>query len=835
MLKRLSILGLLLLVAAAGAAWWWARGSLPVLDGELRMAGLRGPVEVQVDDRGVPHLYAREPDDAWFAAGVFHARDRLWQMELYRRVADGRLSELFGEATIAVDKRFRTLGLRAAAEAEWERLGPSGRSALSRYAEGVNAVLASETGRRRPLEMQILGVTPAPWTPADSLVVGRLLAWRLAENHQAELVRAAVGARVGTAEAQRLAGRYPADAPAVLPGPGADVEPVLPLEPLASAGTAAPIEAPDAPAGREATLAERPRLPDGLEWLEAGARRGNSNNWVIAGRRTVSGRPILANDPHLQMEFPSVWYELHIVAAGLDVAGVSVPGSPFVIIGHNARVAWGLTNSNADVQDLYLERIDVGRRRYLYRGEWVPVEISTADISVRGRAEPERFEVWRTRHGAVFADVGLDWDAPPAWLSPASVRSGEQRAYVLRWAALDGDMAEAFDMLNRAGSWPEFLAAVERFDLPSLNFVYADTDGNIGYAMSGVLPIRALGDGTRPVDGWTGEGEWAGRTDSTKLPRAFNPESGYLTSANNEIDRSWPGLVTRDWAAPFRATRLDTRLSEPQPMDLDQAARLQADVRSLAADRVLAGAADAVAEGRRRQSDAAAIELLERVIAWDRVVDGRPVVSMYQALEHALWRRTFVDELGEPLFNRFYEWAGAERLAGLFAVIDEPRSRWFDDIGTVDRRETRDDIYLLAALDAAERLRERYGAESEWAWSSVHVARFEHPLGNVAFPLRWLFNRGPVQMIGDGTTVLRVSFHRLRPFDAWEVPSWRQVLDVGDWDGSRVTLPTGQSGHPLSPHYFDQNELWREGRYRPQPYSRAAVERARAHRLVLVP
>lgn len=865
MIKRLLIVGLVLFAGAVGATWWWARSSLPVMDGEIPLAGLHGPVEALVDDRGVPHIYAREPEDAWFAVGVFHARDRLWQMELYRRAADGRLSEVLGETTLPFDKRFRTLGLRAAADTEWQRMGPAARTALSRYADGVNAVLESAVGRKRPIELQILGVTAAPWTPADSLVVGRLLAWRLAENHQAELVRAALGARFGTAEAQRLAGGYPLDAPAILAGPPpagppAAGGPATPVGPLSAVGPAAPVgkyETPTRNAGptaeggpsREAsptaeggptgeagpTREAGPNWPPGLLWLDPGARRGNSNNFVVAGRRTGTGRAILANDPHLQIEFPSVWYEVHVVAAGLDAIGVSIPGSPFVIIGHNNRIAWGVTNSGADVQDLYLERVDVTRRRYLWRGEWALVGVTASDIHVRGREAPEPFEVWRTRHGPIFAGVGLDWDAPPPWLSPAAERGGERRAYALNWEALDGDTAGAFEALNRAGDWASFVAAVERFDLPSQNFVYADTEGNIGYAMSGALPIRSAGDGTRPADGWAGESEWLGRAQSTTLPRALNPESGYLTSANNEVDRSWPGVITRDWAAPFRAMRLNGRLSQPEPLDLDRAALLQADLRSVAADQVLSGIGDALTEAKRRQTDRGVVDLLERVMAWDRVVDGRSVVSMYEAFEHALWRRTFFDELGEPLFNRFYEWAGAERQAGLFAVIDEPRSRWFDDIGTIDRRETRDDMYLLAASDAVERLREQYGAEEDWAWSRVHVARFEHPLGGVALPFRWLFNRGPVQMVGDGTTVLRVSYHRLRPFEAYELPSWRQILDVGNWDDSRVVLPAGQSGHPLSPHYFDQNALWREGRYLSQPYTRAAVERARAHRLVLTP
>jgi penicillin amidase len=831
MSRRLLLGGVVLFVlAAGGGGWWWVRSSLPLLDGELAVPGLQAPVEVLMDRWGVPHLYARDAEDAWFAVGVFHARDRLWQMELYRRAADGRLSELLGEATLPIDRRFRTLGLRAAADAEWARVGPAARMALTRYAEGVNAVMSTALSRNRPLEMQMLGVTPAPWTPVDSLTVGRLLSWRLAENHQAELVRAGLAARLGSAEAQRLAGRYPADAPAILTGPAQPGGPLVP----ATAGSAAPTSISSA-TGDPARATGAQAWPAGLGWLEPGAKRGNSNNWVVAGRRTSTGRPILANDPHLMIELPSVWYELHVVAAGLDVIGVTVPGTPFVIIGHNARIAWGLTNTGADVQDLYLERIDVARRRYLWRGDWVPVDVTTTDIAVRGRPAPERFEVWRTRHGTVFADVGLDWEQPPAWLSPDVTRTGEQRAYSLRWDAVGGDLADAFETLNRASAWADFALAVERFESPSQNFVYADVDGNIGYAMSGSLPVRAAGDGTRPADGWTGEGEWTGRTDPASLPRAFNPEVGYLFSSNNEVDRSWPGLITRDWAAPFRATRLRDALSRSEPFDVEQMAALQTDLRSLAADRVLAGIAEAQGEAKARQADRAVVDLLDRLAAWDRTVDARPVVGMYQAFEHALWRRTFFDELGEPLFNRFYEWAGAERMAGLYAVVDEPRSRWFDDIGTVERRETRADIYLLAAADALERLRERYGAEDDWAWSRMHAARFDHPMGNVAFPLRWLFSRGPVPIGGDGTTVLRVSYHRLRPFEAWELPSWRQVLDVGSWDDSRVVLPSGQSGHPLSAHYFDQNELWREGRYRSQPFSRAAVDGARAHRLLLTP
>jgi len=809
-MKRLIVVLIVVLaVAAAVSGWWWVRSSLPLLDGHVALPGLRAPVEVLIDAHGVPSVYARDQEDAWFAAGVLHARDRRWQMELYRRVTMGRLSEVLGDTTIPFDQRFLTLGLRDAATAEWERAAPPVRLALERYAAGVNAASAELTGRKRPVEFQILGITIPAWEPIDSLAVGRLLTWRLAENHQAELVRSALVTKFGEETARFLSGRYPGSAPAIVSDPAKGA--------LTAANAAAAFTQP----------------PHGLEWLAAGARRGNSNNWVVAGAKTKSGRPMLANDPHLQIEFPSVWYEMHLVASGLDVIGVTIPGVPFVVLGHNARIAWGMTATGADVQDLVSERIDVGRKRSMYRGEWVPIETVTADIPVRGRSGALPFEVWKTRNGPIFSEVDPDWDAPPSWLSPDGRPSDERRAYSLRWDA-SGDLAMAFEAINRATDWTSFSNAIGSFAAPSMNIVYADVDGNVGYAMSGKLPIRASGDGALPADGNAATG-WSGSIEPAALPRVFNPPSGVIYSANNEIDRGFSGLITRDWTAGFRASRLGDQLSKAEGVDLDAMAALQNDRRSVAADLVLAGLDAAITTGRSRQSDAASVALLEQLTKWDRIVDARPVVTLYQAFEHALWHRTFFDEMDEPLFSKFYEWAGAEKPAGLYTVIDDRQSRWFDDITTVEKRETRDDIFLLAIRDADEKLQADWGGESQRAWDRVHAARFSHPLGGIAFPFRWFFDRGPVPVEGDGTTVMRISWSRMTPFTAWEYPSWRQLFHVGEWDDARVSLPAGQSGHPMSPFYFDQNEIWRTGQYRAQPFSRGAVQAAARHRLLLLP
>ena len=544
---------------------------------------------------------------------------------------------------------------------------------------------------------------------------------------------------------------------------------------------------------------------------------------------------MLANDPHLLVELPSLWYEMHLVAAGLDVTGVTIPGVPFVIIGHNRRIAWGFTNSGADVQDLSLERLDVSRKRYMSAGGWQPAKVTRVDIPVRGRSTPEPFDVWETSRGPIFADAAsLDWEAPPAWMTPAegATPEGQAQAFSLRWEGLTGDIASAFELLDRAEDWSGFEAAADVFDTPSQNIVYADVDGNIGYALNGRLPVRVGGDGTMPSAGGAG---WVEGGAPPLLPRLLNPASGFIASSNNEIDRGSGVMITRDWAAPYRATRMTEVIGTAQGLSLDAMATLQNDLTSLAAARVLAGAKQALAAATAQNAEASVVEALTALAAWDHVVDGRPVVTLYQAFEDALWRRTFIDEMGDPLFLAFYRWAGGERPAGLHAIIDERQSRWFDDIATVDKRETRDDIFILAARDAAERVQADFGSGSGRAWDRVHAVTFEHPLGQGSWLLSWLFSRGPVPMAGDGTTLMRVSWDRATPFRGWEIPSWRQLLDVGDWDQSRVVLPTGQSGHRMSPHAFDQNDLWRTGSYRAQPYSRQAVLQAQAHRLLLVP
>jgi penicillin amidase len=690
-------------------------------------------------------------------------------MELYRRAASGRLSELLGDATVVIDQRFLTLGLRLAAEREWKRTTPQVRTAFENHAAGVNAAMSVSRGKF-PLEHQLLGLMPEPWTPVDSLAISKLFAWRLGENHRAELLRYALVQEIGPRALELFPGS-PDWAPVTL--------------------------APDT--GQEARSKGRDvRYPPGLEWLSPDAH-AMSNGWVIHGSRTASGRPILANDPHLAIELPSVWWEVHVVTDTLNVAGVTIPGIPFIVIGHNERLGWGLTNVGSDVQDFFVEQLDPSRQRYRVGDEWVPLETRRHEIRVSGRDEPVIFEVRSTRHGPVLN--ASDWqEAYPGDAALPALSSGEGSAQLnetvlaLRWhPVLEGNSAAAFDGLARSTSWAQFLEAVRRFSAPAQNFVYADVDGNIGYAMSGSLPTRTGSDGVLPVPGWPRDADWQGWVDANHLPAVLNPPSGQIVTANNEVEPRLPYLVTRDWVAPFRAQRITQLLGDRRSLDVAAMQQIHADITSDSADWIL--------------KTIALPDSIKELRTWDRRVDDRPVSLIYEAFEEALWRRTFADEMSGSLYERFYRYTANERFAGLHAVINDPHSSWWDDRSTPNVKETRDDVVRQAADEALRGLRARFGESSHWRWTEAHAVKFSHPLSGGGRVLDWFFSRGPIPVGGDSMTVNKTTTDLRRPYATFEAASYRQILDVGAWDGSLAINTTGQSGHPRSPHYFDQNRL----------------------------
>jgi len=766
--KVLAALAAGLLVVAAGGGVYVVRRAFPQVTGELRVGGLHQPVEVVRDRWGVPHVYARTEHDLFFAQGYVHAQDRLWQMELNRRTAAGRLSEVFGDRTLATDRFLRTLGLRQAAQREWALLSEETRSALRAYAEGVNAFLRQHRGRL-PLEFLLLRVTPEPWTPVDSLGFGKLMAYELGGNWQTELLRADLERVLGPEGAARLLPGELPDAPTVLP-----------------------------------EFAGRRAAPG----TAAGGGLVGSNNWVLAGRLTDTGKPYLANDPHLRVSFPSVWYTMHLEGGRYRVAGFTFPGVPGVVVGHNAFLAWGVTNANPDVQDLFVERLHPqDPSRYLFRGRWLPVQVRTEEIRVRGRREPVRWVVRSTHHGPILNGAV----------------EGLREVVALRWTALlPTTVAEGVLRINRARDWREFREALRFFQVPAQNFVYADRQGNIGYQLPGLIPVRAKGDGTRPVPGWTGEYEWVGWIPYDALPTAFNPARGWIASANNRIvPRDFPYHLGTEWAEGLRAKRIAEVLRSRPRHTREDLERLQFDHVSVAARRIAPVLARVEASGEAVRA------VQEDLAAWDGrlAVDSR-AAAVYEAFLVRAAEELFRPRLGEALWERYARRPFA--MAALLHLWDRPQDPWWGPGGR-DRAAAR--ILERAVADLKGRLgRDR----SRWTWGALHRVHFAHVLSPVPLLGRWL-SVGPLPTPGDGWTVNQAAYSLLQPFAQTVAASMRMVVDLSDFDRSVGVHTTGQSALPGHPHRADLVDLWATGRYHPLLWSRQAVDRHATARLQLLP
>jgi penicillin amidase len=735
------------------------------------------------DRWGVPHIFARNEHDLFFAQGYVTAQDRLWQMDLQRRTASGRLSEVLGPATLETDLFLRTLGLRRVAAAEVAQLDAATLQVLEAYAAGVNAFVAAQRDRL-PLEFTILGFTPEPWTPADSLAWGKVLAWDLGGNWRRELLNAALLARFGPEAWQELTPGYPGGGPVV-------------VNPVSYRGV-------------EELLALADRVD---RWLGAAGPEIGSNNWVLAGARTTTGAPLLANDPHLGIQMPSVWYEVHLNAPGWDVAGASLVGVPGVVIGHNRRIAWGVTNAGPDVQDLYLEQVNPENpRQYRYQDRWEEFQVIREEIGVRGRARPEQLDVYLSRHGPLINGVV----------------KGLERPMALRWTALEPNgVYRALIALNRAGSWEEFRAALHDFAVPAQNFVYADVDGNIGYQLPGRIPVRALGEGQYPVPGWTGEYEWKGYIPFDELPSLFNPPAGYVVTANNKVvDDGYRYFITRDWAPPFRAQRIIELLNAKRQLSVEDLARVQADERSEPSYRFAQYLLSL------RPADEPSRRALGVLSNWDGTLAASSAAGALVEVWYAKFlQNAFADEMGRDLFERF---RAGPHVPAVLGLLERKGGYWFN----VVRGPARPDLEataLLSLKQAVEELSIQFGPDpAGWRWGKLHQATFTHALGRVQ-PLNLLFNLGPIERGGNGFTVNNAGYSYNAPFAQATVASLRLIADAGDWNRSRLVITTGQSGQPFSPHFRDQLDLWAAGETHPMPFDRAQIERFLAARLVLEP
>jgi penicillin G amidase len=726
LVKVVGVLGILLLTLV-GVARFWLQSTVPRLGGRDRLPGLGDSVVVLLDSLAVPHIIASRDSDLFAALGYLHARDRLWQMDLLRHAAEGRLSELFGARTVSTDRRFRDLELARLATARLAAVGPATRAALEAYARGVNAWIVRG---ERSLEHRLVGHRAEPWRPEHSVVIGLLQNWDLRSQGD-EIALARAIAELGAERAKAFLAPYDTANPTI----------------ISSAGS-------------------------GLTF-ESGRTAAASNAWAVSGSRTASGKPILANDPHLALRAPSIWYLAGLHGPTYEVVGVTIPGLPVVVLGHNRHVAWGFTNGMVDDLDYVLEELSPDSLRYRTATGWADIEAVAETILVSG-GEPVVFTRRRTVHGPLV-------DTAP----------GGRALLAMRWTAQDAsDELQALLSIGRARNRAEFLAGAAQFLAPQQNIVYADTAGTIGYVLAGRVPVRRSGDGTLATPGWTDEGRWIRYLSLAERPQAWNPPAGYIVTANNRIvgDR-YPFFISSDWDPGYRAFRIRELVRADSFATVTSTMRHQRDILDPFARRHR-GLAAAAASTVGREDVAARLRQWDGTMAADRV---EPTLfwTWYQALR----RLTYEDE--SPDFQ-----PGAPVRDGLA----RGESPWFDDRRTPEREG-------LAALSVLA-MREALAQVDGVPWGSVHQAVVEHPLAGVPVLGRILgFAIGPWSSGGDNHTVnVSISNAKVPPFNTSYGPSMRHVVDLADPDGQGgFIIPGGQSGHPLSPHYRDQFQLWLRG------------------------
>jgi penicillin G amidase len=766
----------------------------------ITLPGLAAPAAVRRDDRGIAYVDAANASDLFLVQGYVTASDRLWQMDLLRRSARGELSEIFGRATLEEDKRHRRFGFARLAAEQAKSLRPELRGPLEAFARGVNAYIASCDEKTSPAEFRTLRYKPRPWSPADSLVIGKLVGEMLSTSWRTDVMRAALAGVPGPKRQELFPEESPLDV-LVVGDDGGSARP-------GSARTLAPAPIPVDEwqkllrlAGVDADLEQRTFGRIGM-FAEG---RAASNNWVVSGRHTATGKPILANDPHLAPSAPSIWYMIHLSAPGLRVAGVTFPGTPGVMLGHNERIAWGATNLGPDVQDLFLERFDPDNpRRYKVPGGWEEAEVRREEILVRKNpldpaTESIPLEVTVTRHGPIILERG---------------EGAHAERFALRWTILDrnADQVEAFLGISRARNWTEFRNALREYPGPTQNFVYADVDGHIGYYGAGRIPTRRSGDGSVPCDGATGEGEWTGFIAFDQLPHVLDPPSGVIVTANSRvIGRSYPHFLTREWSEPYRARRIRDLLERKPKLTVDDIRTIQADVFSIAGSsfaKEIAGIPHTANPAEDREWGT----FVEAAGNWDGRVTGDSKTALIVAEMRTAFRTRLVKTaLGDSLAAE-YRWMNAGTF--LDRVLRDKPHGWLPD-------SSPDYGALLRTCwqDARAALAQRYGSdELKWVWGASNLARWwRHPL--VDAPLIGAQFKIP-QFNADG------SGGSIATVNVGPSVSMRLIADTSDWDRSVQGLAPGNSGDPASSHFKDQLDDWRHVAQRPFPFTRQAVELA---------
>lgn len=771
--------------------------SFPVVSGNVEGAGVQRPVDIARDSYGVPHIVAQNEADLMFAAGYAHAQDRLWQMELTRRAGEGRLSEIFDTTTLRFDRLFRTLGFSRLADSLEEQLHPTSLRILEDYAKGVNFFIQNHRGKY-PVEFDMLDFEPEPWNVRHSLLAGRMMAWELSFSWWADLTFAEISALVSVAKFDEI---------------------TLSSEPISSGGTKMKAETFHE-LRHILSLARGYRDHFGIGPFSAG-----SNAWVVSGSRSMSGKPILANDPHLRISVPSKWYEMHLSAPGWNVTGMSIPGTPVIVIGHNDSIAWGLTNAMADDADFYIERAGTAHGSYVYGDTALPFRQREEMIYIGNRDSVE-IHIRATHHGPVINDTHPMNEHRHQDVEAHSIPVS------MRWTGYEmSDEIHALYLMNRATSAVEFEEGLKKFAVPAQSVMYADVAGNIGVWIAGRLPVREGNDPTLPMPGWTRESEWKGTIPFEDLPRQWNPPSGFIAAANQNVEAGGRYLSTL-WEPGSRHERIVELLSQEGRFTREDFKRFQQDVfwpyaRSLTPH--LLHPFDHPSD--ESPEVLAATEYLRN---WDyRCTATDVATTIFNVIFVNLLRNTLEDEMGPDVFKDFVYFSALPYRA-MEKLLSRDSSAWFDDV-TTPEIESKDETIRRSFRDAIAELKGRIGGEMKtWQWGTIHRAYFTHPFGGRK-PLDRVFNVGPFPLGGSAGTVNKADYQLQSPYDLFSGPSMRQIVDLAYPDQALMVNTLGQSGQAMHPHYADQTALWLNGGYRSVSIRLEDLQRTAADRMRLIP
>jgi len=702
-----------LVVVAAGGGYLWfqhvADRGLPQIAGEIQMSAIKEPVEIIRDTYGVPHIFARNEPDLYFAFGYAMSQDRLWQMEFTRRLGQGRLSEIFGPDFVKADRYFRTLTAAGVNHEMPEAYAPL----LRAFADGVNAYLKDHKDRL-PVEFTLLRYEPEPWHVDDYIAAVKVITWALSSGWNVDLTAAEILKKVGEERFADAFPHWPDQAPAIIPS----VSSIRSL--LASAALKTGIS---------------------IEGLIPLPSAGASNNWVVSGKKSASGKPILANDTHLPLNNPSFWWEVHLVCPAIDVSGFAATGIPGIPIGQNHHVAWGITNVMVDDVDFYIEKINPENpRQYWYKDRWEDMRVKMETIQVKGK-DPVTVEILLTRHGPIVTDP-----APGSGENPISAR----------WAFTEAvQPVQAGSLLLKAKNIQDVQEALRYWEVPGQNFVFADTEGNIGFWCCTTLPVRQKGDGLLPVPGWTGEYEWAGYIPFDERPHLINPEAGFIATANNKVIDDYPHLISRYWEPTDRITRIVQLLTAKEKLSVNDFKEMHMDVYCPQAADLTPRIIQILDKRFPHPEGEEAKNILS---SWDFHMDkDSGAACLFEMIYRKTMENTFKDELGKELFYKYLKTSVFAPRAFRF-ITTKGQSPWFDDVAT-PRKETMDDVLAVSIEQSLSELKETQGADlADWKWGEIHTLTFEHVLGKKK-PLDLIFNLGPFPVGGTSSRSTRRSTH----------------------------------------------------------------------------